>query len=97
MNRCAIRLVWDILLTFWSPFCPVSLHGHMRIEMVQGAISFLASIPTALVHALNLFVSSPRPLVLLSAGNWNERVYLKGTSGQNTEQKGVQRKNRQEG
>lgn len=50
------------------------LHGHVRIQMVQRAICFLAAIPSAFVHPLDLFVTSPRSLVLLRAGNRHERV-----------------------
>ncbi len=44
------------------------LHGHMRIQMVQCPIGFFASVPTAFVHSLDLFVASPRSLVLLGTG-----------------------------
>lgn len=50
------------------------LHGHMGIEMVQGAIGLFATVPAALVHALNLFVTAARPLVLLGTGNGHEGV-----------------------
>lgn len=45
--------------------------------MVQGAVGLLAALPTALVHALNLFVPSSGSLVLLGARNRNERVYCR--------------------
>ena len=42
--------------------------------MVERAISLLAAIPATLVHALNFFVASSGTLVLLCAGDGNERV-----------------------
>lgn len=54
----------------------MTLHRHMSIEVVQGAVGLLASIVAALVHALNLLISSPRPLVLLCTWKRNERVDL---------------------
>jgi len=56
----------------------VRLHGDMGIEMIQCAISLLASVPSTLVHALDLFISSTRALVLLGTGNRNEGVDLRG-------------------
>jgi hypothetical protein len=61
--------------TFGSSLLSMRLHCDMRIEMVKGAIRLLASVPTTLVHALNLFVSPTGSLVLLRARNWNERVH----------------------
>lgn len=55
------------------------LHGDMGVKMVQRAISLLAAIPTTLVHALNLFVTSARALVLLGTRDRNERVDLRQT------------------
>ena len=54
----------------------MSLHCHMSVEMVQSAVGLLASVPATLVHALDFLVSSPRPLMLLSARNRNKRVDL---------------------
>jgi hypothetical protein len=51
------------------------LHGHVRVQMVQSSVRFLASVPSALVHPLDLFVSPPRALVLLCARNWDERIH----------------------
>lgn len=48
----------------------------MCVEMVQCAVSLLAAIPTTLVHALNLLISSTGSLMLLGTGDRNERVYL---------------------
>lgn len=62
--------------TFRSALLAVRLHGDMGIEMVQCAICLLASVPSALVHPLDLFVSATRTLVLLSTGDWDEGVDL---------------------
>ncbi len=53
------------------------LHGDVRIEMIQGTIRLLTTLPTALVHALNLFETTSRALCLLRAGNGDERVDLR--------------------
>jgi len=62
--------------TFRSALRAVPLHCHMGIEMVQRAVSLLAALPAALIHALNLLVPPPGPLVLLSARNGDEAVDL---------------------
>lgn len=54
-------------LTFWSSFRPVRLHGNVRIQMVERAVRLLATVPSTLVHPLDLFVSPSWPLVLLRA------------------------------
>jgi hypothetical protein len=59
-------------LTFWSTLGAVRLHCNMSIQMVERAIGFLATTPTTFVHALNLFVSPARTLVLLCTWNWDE-------------------------
>lgn len=48
----------------------------MRIQMIQCSIRLLAPLPSTLVHALDLFVSATRALVLLRARNGDERVHL---------------------
>jgi len=48
----------------------------MSIEMVQGAVSLFAAIPTALIHTLDFFVTSAGALVLLSTRNGDEGVNL---------------------
>jgi hypothetical protein len=53
------------------------LHRHMGVEVVQCAIGLLASIVATLVHALNLLVASPGPLVLLCARNRDEAIDLR--------------------
>lgn len=52
----------------------------MSIEVVQCAICFFATVPSALVHSLDFFISSSRSLVLLSTRNWNKRVDLEDAS-----------------
>lgn len=54
----------------------MGLHCDMGVQVVKRPIRLLTPIPSALVHALNFLVSSPRPLVLLSSGNWDEGVDL---------------------
>jgi len=62
--------------TFRSSLLAVRLHGDVGIEMVQSAISLLTTVPSALVHALDFFVSSAGTLVLLGARNGDEGVNL---------------------
>lgn len=50
------------------------LHGHMRIEVVESTICLFATIPSALVHPLNLFIAPSWPLVLLRAWDRYEGV-----------------------
>lgn len=64
-------------LAFWGAFGSVGLHRHMRIQMVQRAVSLLATLPSTFVHALDLFIATTGSLVLLSAGDWHERVDLR--------------------
>lgn len=54
----------------------MSLHGHMRIEVIQGPVGLFAAIPPTLIHALDLLISPPRPLVLLGTRDGDKRVYL---------------------
>lgn len=54
----------------------MGLHGDVSIEVVQSAVCLLATVPSALVHALNLLVSSPRSLVLLRAWYGHKAVDL---------------------
>lgn len=62
--------------TFGSSLLAVRLHGDVGVEMVQSAIGLFATIPAALVHALNLLVPSSGTLVLLRAGNGHKGVNL---------------------
>jgi len=74
-NNGETRLKYGIIArTFWGSLLTVRLHCDMRIEMVQGAVGFFASVPATLVHALNLLVTPARSLVLLRAGNGDKRV-----------------------
>lgn len=43
--------------------------------MVQSAVGFLAAVPAALVHALNLLVPATGALVLLRAWDGDKRVH----------------------
>lgn len=43
--------------------------------MIQGTVGLLAAVPAALVHALDLFITSARSLMLLRAWDWNEGIY----------------------
>lgn len=52
------------------------LHGDVGVEMVQSTVSLFATVPATFVHALNLFISSSRTLMLLRAGDGHERVNL---------------------
>lgn len=52
----------------------MSLHCHVRVQMIQRAVCFFATVPTTFVHPLNLFIPPPRSLVLLRARNRYERV-----------------------
>lgn len=52
------------------------LHRHMRIQMIQRAIRFLASLPSTLVHPFDFFISTTRALVLLRARDGDKGVHL---------------------
>ena len=64
-------------LTFWSPFLPMRLHSDMRIQVIEGTISFLATLMPTFVHAFDFLVAAAGTLVLLCAGDRNERVDLR--------------------
>lgn len=53
------------------------LHSDMSIEMVQGAICLLTSVPSTLVHTLDLLISTTGSLVLLGTRDWDERIDLR--------------------
>lgn len=61
---------------FRSALLSVALHCDVSIQMIQRAIRLLAAIPSALIHALDLFVSPARPLVLLRSRDGNKRIDL---------------------
>lgn len=65
------------MLTFRYALLTMRLHGNMRVQMVQSAVSFLAPVPAAFVHALDLLVASARSLVLLGPGNRHETEDLR--------------------
>lgn len=53
------------------------LHRNMRVQMVQCTVCLLASLPSTLVHAFNLFVAATRAFVLLSTWDWDKGVDLR--------------------
>ena len=53
----------------------MGLHCHVRIQVIQRAICLLAPIPPALVHSFDLFVATPRALVLLRAWNGDKGIH----------------------
>jgi len=65
-------LLSNFLEFFGSALLAVRLHRNVRIQMVQSAVSFLATIPSAFVHALNFFISPTWSLMLLCARNGYE-------------------------
>lgn len=62
--------------TFWSALLAMRLHSNVSIQMIKCAVGLLAAIPSALVHALNLLITSPGTLVLLRTGNRDEGIDL---------------------
>ena len=56
------------------------LHRYVRIEMIQCPIRLFTSIPSALIHPLDFFISSSWSLMLLSTGDGNEAVHLRRVS-----------------
>lgn len=52
------------------------LHRDMGIQMIERAICLLTPLPSTLVHALNLFIAPARSLMLLGAGDRDERINL---------------------
>ena len=67
----------DRQLTFRSALLSMRLHCYMCIEMVQCAIGLLTSLPSTLVHALNLLISATWTLVLLSTRDGDEGIHLR--------------------
>jgi hypothetical protein len=57
----------------------VRLHSYVGVKVVQCAIGLFATVPAALVHALNLFISSTGTLVLLGPRDGDEGVDLTRT------------------
>jgi hypothetical protein len=50
------------------------LHCDVGIQVVKGSIGLLATLPAALVHALDFFIASSGTLVLLRTRDWHERI-----------------------
>jgi uncharacterized membrane protein YkgB len=67
-------LMW--MHTFRGSLLAMRLHCNMSVKMIQSAISFLTTVPSALVHALDFFISSAGTLVLLGARDGDEGVNL---------------------
>lgn len=67
-----------MLHTFRCSLISMRLHRDMCVEMVESPIRFLAALPSAFVHALNFFITSPRAFMLLRAGYRNEGVNVLG-------------------
>jgi hypothetical protein len=74
VNPCLGKV--HAIITFRCSLLSVGLHGNVSVKVVQRAIGFFTAIPSTLVHALDLFVSSSRSLMLLSTGNGNKGVNL---------------------
>jgi hypothetical protein len=55
--------------TFRCSLRTVRLHCDVRVQVVQSTVGLFASVPAALVHALNLLIAAARSLVLLRT--WN--------------------------
>jgi hypothetical protein len=72
----SLPLLTNFLEFFWSALVTVGLHGYMGIEMIQGTISLLAAVPSTLVHALDLLITTTRALVLLGTRDWDEGIDL---------------------
>lgn len=64
-------------LAFRGALGAVRLHGYVRIQMVQRAISFFAALPPTLVHPLDFLVATTGPLVLLRAWDGHKGVHLR--------------------
>jgi len=69
----------DFLELFRSALLAMRLHGYVSVQVVQCAVGLFATVPAALVHALDFLVSSAWTLVLLSTRNGDERVNLTRT------------------
>lgn len=64
-----LPLLADFFEFFGGAFCAMRLHSNMGIQVVQRAICLFTAIPSALIHALNLLISTTWTLVLLCT--WN--------------------------
>jgi hypothetical protein len=54
----------DFLELFGGALGAMRLHRDMGVQVVERAVRFFAAVESALVHALNLLVTPPRPLML---------------------------------
>jgi len=61
-------------LTFGRALGAVRLHGYVGVQVVQRSVRLFATVPAALVHALDFFIASARSLVLLCARDRDKRV-----------------------
>ena len=52
------------------------LHCDVRIQVIQGSVGLLATLPPAFVHALDFFVATTRTLVLLRTRDRDKRIHL---------------------
>jgi hypothetical protein len=69
-----LPLLADLLELFWCSLRTVRLHRNVRVQVIQSTVGLFASVPSALVHALDLFVAAARSLVLLRTWNGHKRV-----------------------
>lgn len=52
------------------------LHRDMRIQMIQGSVRLLTSLPPAFVHSLDFFITATWALVLLGTRDRDEGIDL---------------------
>lgn len=71
-----LPLLANLFEFFGCSLLSVRLHRNVSVQVVQCTIGFFTAIPSTLVHALNLLVSSSRSFVLLRTWNGNEGVNL---------------------
>jgi len=64
----------DFFEFFGCAFWTMRLHRDVSIQMIECAVCLLATVPAALVHAFDFFVSPARALVLLCTWDWHEGV-----------------------
>jgi hypothetical protein len=53
------------------------LHGDVSVKVIQCAVRLFATLPAALIHALDFLITAARSLVLLSARYGDERINLR--------------------
>lgn len=63
-------------LTLGYSFVAMRLHGDVGVQVVQSAIGLLATLPAALIHALDFLVAASRTLVLLRTWDGHKREHL---------------------